>query len=186
MIRPEANRKTRDMATSNPPDGQLRSRSSWSRISLALVVLTVIAYALWVSQFNRSPGWNGPVFAAVTVLALVGIVSLTETWGDHKAWLGAAGFVLVALGSGIGRPRNEIMTGIEIGQGDVIGRLDTWTPVIVIGLILSLASLISLLAANRHANREARRALVSLVAVSTGCVVVTLAARDLVVASWIA
>jgi len=174
------------MTSPSPPDSRLRSLSSRPRVCLPIVVLSVIAYALWASQFTRSPGWNGPVFATVAVFALVGIPSLTKTWGDHRVWLGAAGFVLVALGSGIGRPRHEILTGIGSGRGDVIGRLETWTPVVVIGFILSLAALISHIAANRNTNRDARQALASLFASSIGCATVTLTARDLVVAFWIA
>lgn len=111
--------------------------------------------------------------------------------GSSPAGGTAAGFALVALGSGIGRPRDEISTFIgsgrgNSGRGDVIGRLDTWTPVVVIGLILALAGLISCLAANRRTSPSAWQAPVSLFAASMGYIAVAVIARDLTVGSWIA
>lgn len=164
------------------------SRRATVLLGLLVVGVAAVALTAWISGLERSPGWSGPVYVVVTACLIAAIMALTRSWRDRPAWVAAVGLALVAVGSGIGRPREEITThvapGTEFDRGDVIGRLDTWWVLVVIGLLLCGVAAVWALRIS-GARSSGTLAAASLLAVGLGYTVVAIAMRDLVVGMWV-
>jgi len=154
------------------------------RVGLGVTSLFAFAFTGWVAGFDSVPLWVRGTFTLVAVIAFAAILLLTRFWSDRRALLGALGFALVAIGSGFGRPRIERYTGT--GSGDVIGRLDAWLPLVVVGLALPFAALIWALATTKNHRSTVWSAPGALFAASLGYIAVGFLVRDLVTGSWIA
>jgi hypothetical protein len=165
----------------------VRSRRVTLLVGLVVVGLATVAITDWISGLERSPGWSGPAFGLITAGLVAAVMVLTRSWRDRSTWVAALGLALIAAGSGIARPRTEILTGdvgSETGSGEVIGRLDTWWVLVGVGLVLAAGAFIWALQSSKAAPRRTL-ATGSLLAVGVGFAIVAVVMRDLVVGQWI-
>lgn len=164
------------------------SRRAAALLGLLAVGVAAVALAAWISGLDHSPGWSGPVFALITACMVAAVMALKRSWRDPQTWVAAIGLVLIAVGSGIGRPREETWTHMApatgFDRGDVIERLDTWWVLVAIGLLLSVVATVGALRSS-GARSSGLFATASLLGVGVGYTVVALTMRDLVVGSWI-
>jgi len=125
------------------------------------------------------------VLALVTVAVIAVVLLTTARWNDRRAWLGGVGLVLVAAGSGIGRSRTDVYDRAASEGGEVIGRLDTLWPLVLLGIAVSVAALLWSFRGPRETRSRAVLATGSLFAVAAGYLFVAVLMRDLVVSQWI-
>lgn len=164
-----------------------RGRSDRSRVELlaAIVVVALVAllFVTWMASYTLTPERAVPWIAAVLVLAVGGIVACSRTWSAGPTWLGAVGLALVAVGSGLGRPGDDVYRGIQEGRGDVVARLDTWWPVVVVGLASLVAAVVWVVVTYVHRSQQA--AVASLVVLALGVMLIALVNREVVTAEWV-
>lgn len=154
-------------------------------ILLGVPALGIVAVAVAVGILDRSPTWDGPVFALVTACVIAGVPAFTRTWRDRATQVAAVGLLLVAGGSGIGRPPVLRTHSTTPDQGTVIGRLDTWWVVVAIGLaLLVLAAAVGVLRSSRRPT-SGLLAVSSLLTVGVGYAVAAVAMPERVVTLWI-
>lgn len=167
-----------------------RGRSLRSRAALLAAIVAVALVGLvvttWIARHFGSPGWTGVVMVAVLVVAIGGIVVASGTGSEGWTWLGTVGLAVVALGSGLGRPGDdEVFLGNDQGGGDVVARLDTWWPVVAIGLVLLLAALGWMSVRVIGGRFEQGAALGSLLGLALGVVALAVVTREVVVGQWV-
>lgn len=174
--------------TTTPTADRSRALRGVNLLGPVAVAFAVVGFSAWVSMLDRSPGWSGPVFALATAAAVVAILVLTGTWSERRAWVGVVGLALVAVGSGLGRPREEVYTGSvgsQDGSGEVSARLDTWWVLVGIGLVVALVALIWSRRGPRSVRGPGTVAAGSFLAMSLGYVAVAVLMKDLVVGQWV-
>jgi hypothetical protein len=150
----------------------------------AAVTLCALAVMAGLSRVERSPGWSGPAAGITFAVAVVILLKLTSATNSIGSWLAVSGGALVLLGSGLTRSRREVSSRGR-GSGAIFGRLDTWWPVLVAGIVIGLLALLVASSRGHNAIDRAQSATLAVVTLSLGTVVVVLLVRDVVVGHWI-
>lgn len=164
-----------------------RANRAAALIGLLLVGVAVVALIELTSASGRSPQWGGALFAVLTACLATAVMAIARSWRDRPTLAALLGLVLIALGSGIGRPRDQLWTG-EVGSptgaGQVIDRLDTWWVLIGAGMAVTVGALAWAL---RTSDRRSAQVLASgaLLGVGAGYLLVTLVMRDVITRVWI-
>lgn len=163
-------------------------------ILVCALFVGAVVLAAWISHVEPLPPWSDVAFVTGSVGVGLAIIALTRHWTEGGPWIALLGVMFVAIGCGIGRPRDEIWIDGSIEySGSIIGRMDTSWAIVAVGVLLALGSALSAMKTS-HERKENMAAeahppahmlpTFALAAMVLGYIVIALTMDEVVIGRW--
>jgi hypothetical protein len=189
---------------------QLGSRVSgpFAGLSVGITIVAALGVVVWITSLERQPGWSGLLVAVAVFDAVTTTLTFLKGWRRPRLLVAAAGVVVIALGSGVGRPRTADQRCLEacgppfpseMSRGEIVGVLDTWWPVVILGMMLLFAVVahafaawlgtrgtVDLTGVEETAGEGLLGGALALTALGVGLVAIAFVLREIQLGRWIA